>query len=105
MLQKLLTVVLPFLLPFLIFWIYLQLRRRDARKAGKQDSSGWGTAPWGAILLAGVLLAAAALVTYRFTVETRWEEKTPPRVTGHPERQPADGGILRPETRPDDAAE
>lgn len=96
MIRKLLTVVLPFLLPFLIYGFYLMLQKRKARKAGEAVPDGWSKAPWGVILLAAVVLVAVSLVTYRFTIETRWEDPPIPRVEGSPQTPPAGGGVIRP---------
>ena len=65
MLKKLLTVVLPIALPFLIYGVYLLLARRRARLAGQGDLPGWQKAPWHWLSLAAVLLLAAGLITVR----------------------------------------
>lgn len=100
MLRKLLTVILPFLLPFLVYGFYLMLQKWRAQRSGKQAPGGWAAAPWSLILLAAVLLVAISLVTYRFTVETQWEDPPVPSVTGSPETLPAGEGVIRPEDRP-----
>jgi hypothetical protein len=97
MLRKLLTVVLPFLLPFLIYWIYLLLQKRRAKRAGEAPPTGWATAPWGIILVAAVALTIAALVTYRFTIEEQWRPMQPPTVTGEPGSPAAGEGIRVPD--------
>ena len=97
MIRKLLTVILPFLLPFIIYGFYLALEKRRARKAGNEPSGSWASAPWGKIVLAAVLLVAITLVTYRFTVEERWAEPEPPRITGDPSAPPAGEGVIRPQ--------
>ena len=98
MIRKLLTVVLPFLLPFIVYGVYLALQKRRARKAGAEAPGGWSTAPWGAIVLAGVALVAIALVTYRFTIEEQWEDPKPPSVSGDPSIPPAGEGVIRPDS-------
>ena len=65
MLKKLLTVVLPIALPFLIYGVYLVLARRRARLAGQQDLPGWQKAPWHWLSLAAVLLLATGLIAVR----------------------------------------
>ena len=84
MLRKLLTVVLPFLLPFLIYWFYLMIQKRRAKRTGDAPPEGWAAAPWGYILGAGVGLVIAALVIYRFTIEEEWRPFEPPTVSGEP---------------------
>lgn len=64
MLKKLLTVVLPLALPFIVYFGYLALARRRARQAGGTPSP-WADAPWPAIALAGLLLMAGVLVGVR----------------------------------------
>jgi hypothetical protein len=99
MIRKLLTVVLPFLLPFIIYGFYLAIQKRKARKAGNAPHGGWSEAPWGVILMAAVVLVAISLVTYRFTIEERWEDPKPPSVSGDPSVPPAGEGVIRPEDR------
>ena len=67
MIRKLLTIVLPLVLPFLIYWIYLLLARRKARLAGEGRLPGWQDAPWVWIITSGAVLMAAALVAVRVT--------------------------------------
>ncbi|WP_366555560.1 hypothetical protein [Aquibaculum sediminis] len=61
MLKKLLTVVLPLIAPFLVWWLYLLLARYGARKANEPDPPGWTRAPWLAMLISAVVLLAASL--------------------------------------------
>ena len=65
MTRKLLTVILPLVLPFLIYWVYLALARRKARLAGEGRLPGWQDAPWTWIIGSGALLMATALVWLR----------------------------------------
>ena len=67
MIRKLLTVVLPLVLPFLVYWVYLALARRKARLAGEGRLPGWQDAPWTWIIASGGMLMIAALVTVRLT--------------------------------------
>ena len=63
--KKFLTIVLPLILPFLIYALYLTLARRKARLAGEGDLPTWQKAPWTWIIAAGVLLLMASLITFR----------------------------------------
>lgn len=67
MIRKLLTVVLPLVLPFLIYGIYLLLAQRKARLAGEGKLPRWQDAPWTWIIFAGAVLLAATLMTVRLT--------------------------------------
>lgn len=62
MMRKLLTVALPLLLPFVLYWAYLSLGRRKAAGAGaaarRQD------VPWIWIAGAGVVLMIASLAAF-----------------------------------------
>lgn len=91
MLRKFLTVILPFLLPFLIYGFYLLLRRYQAARKGQPPPPGWAGAPWGTIFAAAVFLTAATLVTYRFTIETQVQERQPPNIIGEPGTPPGGG--------------
>ncbi|MFQ6017803.1 MAG: DUF6111 family protein [Kiloniellaceae bacterium] len=67
MLRKLLTIVLPIALPLLVYLGYLVLARRRARRAGRDRLPRRPEAPWTWIVLSGVALMVAALVTWRMT--------------------------------------
>lgn len=58
MLKKLLTVVLPFALPFIVYFAYVAIARARAA-AGKPDL---GETPWPWLALTGVGLMAAVLI-------------------------------------------
>jgi Family of unknown function (DUF6111) len=62
MLRKLLTIALPLLLPFLLYWAYLSLARRRTGVAGAP--SRWQEAPWIWIGAAGVALMIASLAVF-----------------------------------------
>jgi hypothetical protein len=66
MLKKLLTVVLPIALPFLVYWGYVVLARWRARRTGGAAEVPW---PWAALTLAGVVLMVGTLVGYRLFSE------------------------------------
>ena len=63
--RKFLTIVLPLILPFLIYALYLTMARRRARLAGEGDLPRWQNAPWTWIIAAGVLLMMASLIAFR----------------------------------------
>ena len=65
MLKKFLTVILPLVLPVVIYWVYLILARRKARLKAEGNLPGWQDAPWSWIIVAGVLLMAGALFYVR----------------------------------------
>lgn len=67
MIRKLLTVVLPLVLPFLIYGLYLVLAQRKARLAGEGKLPRWQDAPWTWILVAGAVLLAVSLIAFRLT--------------------------------------
>lgn len=62
MLRKLLTIVLPIALPFLVYFFYVAwARARAAKGQGPQFSD----APWPWLAAGGVVLMAAALIGWR----------------------------------------
>jgi len=63
-LKKLLTIVLPLVLPTLgyLAWAWLE-RRRQARTEAGQPLSWWMTVPWVWTLCAGVVLMGITLAT------------------------------------------
>jgi hypothetical protein len=63
MLKKLLTIVLPLALPFLLYWGYVVLAKWRARKTGGDPDIPW---PWAVLALSGMLLMVATLMSYRF---------------------------------------
>ena len=65
--KRTLAILIPILLPFVIYWIYLLLARRRARLAGEGRLPGWEQAPWTWIITASAVLLAASLITYRVT--------------------------------------
>jgi hypothetical protein len=64
MLRKLLTIALPLVLPFVLYWAYLSLARR---RAGAGAAPGWQDAPWIWMAGAGVVLMIAALAAFGLT--------------------------------------
>lgn len=80
MLKKLLTVVLPLLLPFLLYAVYMLLARRKATLAGEGRLPRWQEAPWTLIVVAGIGLMGAILVMARLMSGAEpGAEITPPR--------------------------
>jgi hypothetical protein len=65
MLRKLLTVVLPFLLPILLYFLYLGWARRRAQASGAEPPPPWYEGPWLWAVVAGAGLVAVALVAVR----------------------------------------
>lgn len=61
MVRALLTVILPVIVPVLVYGVYMMLARRNARLASEGRLPRWQTAPWGLILTASVLLMMASL--------------------------------------------
>ena len=59
--RKFLTNVLPLVLPFLLYGIYLTLARRKASAAGAPAPPGWQDAPWVWIASAGMALLIVSL--------------------------------------------
>ena len=64
MIRKLLTIALPLLLPFLLYWAYLSLARRRTGAAGTGAQSRWQEAPWIWLAAAGVVLMIISLAAY-----------------------------------------
>jgi hypothetical protein len=93
MLKKLLTVVLPLMLPTLIYMAYMMIDRRKAAASGGAVVPWWVGAPWTWLITGGVLLAAIVLVTVALTggFETSG--------TYHPARL-IDGKVIEGDTSP-----
>ena len=93
MLRKLLTVVLPLMLPTLIYMAYAMFGRRKTAALEGAPASWWTGAPWTWLVTGGVVLAAAVLVTVALTggFDTSG--------TYHPARL-IDGRVIEGETTP-----
>ena len=63
MLRKLLTIVLPIALPFLVYFAYVAIARWRARHSAQAPSYSDG--PWLWLGTGGVALMAAALIAWR----------------------------------------
>lgn len=62
MIRKLLTIVLPFLVPFVVYMIYWwTMRRRQLMEAQGRKVSPWEDFPWIWLLSAGCVLAILTL--------------------------------------------
>ena len=66
MLKKVLFVVLPLMMPLIVFGLYAILARWKAKRKEAGDLPSWANAPWTLLICSGVLLSAAALVAHRF---------------------------------------
>ena len=64
MLRKLLTVALPLLLPFVLYWAYVSLGRRKTGTSGAGAASRQQDVPWIWIAGAGVVLMIASLAAF-----------------------------------------
>ena len=67
MLRFLLTVLLPLLLPLMVYTAYMVLAQRKARLAGAGQLPRWQSAPWGLITISGLVLMLLSLGYWRFT--------------------------------------
>lgn len=64
MIRRLLfTYLLPFLAPFIVYGLWLAFIRYKARRAGSAAGRGWSDAPWTWLIVAGVILVSASLVS------------------------------------------
>ncbi len=80
MLKKILTIVLPIALPFLLYFAYVALAKRGAGASGRVPSLS--DSPWPWLGMSGVALMAAVLISYRFV----FSETGGPGATVVPER-------------------
>jgi len=64
MLKKVLTILLPIVLPFLLYFAYVALAKRGAGASGRVPSLS--ASPWPWLGMSGVVLMAAVLISYRF---------------------------------------
>ncbi len=63
MIRVLLQIVLPLVLPFLIYWGYLQLARSRARAAGRPETDlQVAEVPWTWLATAGVVLVLITMI-------------------------------------------
>src|SRR3954470_346239 len=92
MLTKLLTVVLPLVLPTLVYIAYMAVERRKAASGGA-PVPWWVGAPWTWLISGGVFLAAIVLFTLALT--SGFDTSS----TYHPARL-IDGHIIQGETTP-----
>lgn len=90
MLRYLISIILPFLIPFIIFGFYLWTQKVKAEREGHGESPGWAGAPWGKLIIAGVALMAASLLFWRFYVEELPQERGEPLRKGDPTEMPSE---------------
>jgi hypothetical protein len=90
MLYKLVTVVLPFLLPFAGYALYVALQRRaQAVEAATGHPPAWTAPRVGWLALAGALLVAATLMTFRFVGTPSVLQPSPSALDAPPTSFPA----------------
>jgi len=78
MLRKLITIVLPVVLPFLVYWITLKIAQR---RRAEGEIPGWERTPWFLLCLsAGVILAASLLWFRSHSGVAPGTELVPPSV-------------------------
>jgi hypothetical protein len=63
MLKKILTIVLPIALPFIVYMFYVMMARRGGGASGRVPTVSNAAWPW--LGMAGVALMAAVLISYR----------------------------------------
>ncbi|UEM04641.1 DUF6111 family protein [Skermanella rosea] len=93
MLRKLLLVVLPLMLPTLVYMAYMLVERRRAGASGGAVQPWWVGAPWTPLIVGGVALAGLTLVTVALT------GGSDTTATYHPARL-IDGRVVEGETTP-----
>jgi hypothetical protein len=62
MLRKLITIVLPIVLPFVVYWIALKL---DQRRRAEGEVPRWEKTPWVLLSLCAAVLLCASLFWFR----------------------------------------
>ncbi len=75
MTRILLHYVLPILLPFIVYGVWLALARRKAQSASMAGAAApvWRDAPWTWLLIAGLGLACVGLVALALTGGTTFD--------------------------------
>ncbi len=63
--RQFLTIVLPILVPILVYALFLYFARRRAVGQGATELPGWRQAPWAMIAVACLVLVTVTLVTVR----------------------------------------
>ncbi len=63
--RQFLTIVLPILVPILVYAVFLYFARRQASARGDSELPGWQQAPWAMIAVACLVLVTASLLTFR----------------------------------------
>ena len=91
MLKKLITIVLPFLLPFLLYAIYAGMQRLSRRQEAESGRAPiWSGATVGWLSLAGALMVAATLITFRFVGSPAFLEPAPAALQAPPTSFPSE---------------
>jgi len=67
MARILLTVVLPIVLPLLLYLGYARMVRRQRQSSGGEDLAPWQKGPWSWLMLSGIGLVIVILAIYRLT--------------------------------------
>lgn len=65
MLRLLLTIILPVLLPLLLYFGYIAMMRRRAQAHGQETLPEWHEGPWVWVAAGGVVLMLGVLVAVR----------------------------------------
>lgn len=90
MLQKLFTIVLPFLLPFIGYALYVAVQRRaQAVEAATGHPPAWTAPRVGWLALAGALMVAATLIAFRFAGTPAFMQPSPTALDAPPTSYPA----------------
>jgi hypothetical protein len=91
MAHKLFSIVLPFLLPFIGYALYVWLQRLARRQEAESGHPpAWSGPAVGWLALAGALCVAAALVTFRFVEPPGFLQADPAALQAPPTRMPAE---------------
>lgn len=78
MLRKLLMVVLPIVLPFLVYWVMLKIAQR---RRADGEVPGWEKTPWFLLSLCAVVLLVGSLIWFRLhSGVPRGVDLLPPRL-------------------------
>ncbi|EWY41154.1 hypothetical protein N825_31335 [Skermanella stibiiresistens SB22] len=93
MLRQILLIVLPLMLPTLVYMAYVLVVRGKGAESGATTAPWLAGAPWAGLLVGGVALAGVSLVTLALT------SGHPKTETYHPAHL-TDGHVVRGETTP-----
>ena len=63
MIRKLITIALPLLTPFAVYWVWWwATKRRELAEADGRHLPSWQELPWGWLVVCGAMLLAATLI-------------------------------------------